>query len=252
MASKKIYLLIQGLTLFLVGFLLLDILKKTLSIPDYILPSGSSVLGALEGHFTEILGQSLTTLTEALAGLVLGFFSAVFIGGIFVYNPIIKSLFYPLIFIFQVIPLVVIMPLFIIWFGFSVFTKIILVAIFSLFPMLVNFLEQASQIDSSILSWMKLIRFSRWQIFKEAILKYCFYGLFSGLKIATTYALSTAIIAELFGSSKGLGVFLTASLASLNTPLLFATVLFIIFLSIGLYFCVILLQKIFLKNIYYH
>ncbi|MDD3032330.1 MAG: ABC transporter permease subunit, partial [Atribacterota bacterium] len=148
----------------------------------------------------------------------------------------------PLLVVSQTIPVMILAPLFAMWFGFGILPKIIVVILVCFFPIVISLLEGLNSIDQDLLNLMKSMKANRWQIFYLAKFPASLGSFFSGLKIAATYSIIGAVIGEWMGGKAGLGVYMTRVRQSFALDKVFATVLIIIFLSIMLFKTIELIQ----------
>jgi ABC-type nitrate/sulfonate/bicarbonate transport system permease component len=158
--------------------------------------------------------------------------------------PVFRMLVRPLLVVSQTIPIVAIAPLLIVWFGFGLQSKIIVVILICFFPLALSILEGFQTVDDDLVKLLKTMHASKWQLYRKvkfpAVLPY----FFSGLKIAVTYSVMGAIIGEWLGASEGLGVMLTRATKSFMTARLFAISAVIIGLTFLLYGAVECLQRL--------
>ena len=177
-------------------FMLWEALVRVLEVPDWFLPPPSLILRELFLSIDIILGHLLTTSIEVLLGLALSVIVAInFSLLIFFFKSIEKSV-YPLLIATQTIPVITISPLLLVWFGPNIFSKIIIVAIISFFPIIVNFLDGLKSADSEMIMMAKQFGASKIQIFYKIQLPYSFPYLISGLKIASVASVIGAEQAE--------------------------------------------------------
>jgi putative hydroxymethylpyrimidine transport system permease protein len=222
---------------------ILQVILVIFKVPSYIFPTPLSIMKTLITEFNVLSHHAFYTFIEALGGVFIAFVCTLLLGGIFLYYRIIKYGVYPLIFLFQMVPLVGLGPLFILWFGFGIFPKVLIVALFAIYPILVSFLGGYKDIPSEMFQWLFLIKATRFQSFRYLIYPYCFRSLFRGTRIATTYSVTSAMVAELLGAEKGLGIFLSRALSSYNMQTLFAGIVFVFMVTCFLYFLSHLLEK---------
>lgn len=204
-------------------------------IPHYILPAPIMVIKALYSERGLLASHAFVTLIEALLGygisIVMGFAFGLAMG----YFETLRKALYPLFVISQTIPLIILAPLFAIWFGFGLIPKILIVVLVCFFPISVTFAQALIKRDESMESLLKVMGATRWRSFLLERVPKSIPALFSGLKISATYSIMGAVISEWIGAQKGLGILMTRSMTSFRTSILFADVLVIIILSLGLY-----------------
>jgi ABC-type nitrate/sulfonate/bicarbonate transport system permease component len=155
--------------------------------------------------------------------------------------------FYPILVLSQNIPLIALAPLLMLWFGFGLLPKVIVITIVCFFPITIALLDGFMQTDHIMLSYMKMIGATRLQIFRKLELPHALPSLFSGLKIAATYAVSGAMISEWLGSDKGIGYYMKLQKAGFKTVLVFDSIFIIVLLSIILFQAIVLLESLVIR-----
>ncbi|MBB3456660.1 ABC-type nitrate/sulfonate/bicarbonate transport system permease component [Rhizobium sp. BK313] len=214
-----------------VGFLALWELYADFSgIRPSILPAPSRVLAQGWINRQALIDNTWPTLSTTLAGfgcsLAVAFVFSVLMDFA---RPVRRALF-PLFVISQTLPLVAIAPLVVLWFGFGLVPKILLVALVTFFPMLVALLQGYEATDKDIHELLISMKASRWRIFFLARLPSAQPYFFAGLRIAITYAVVGAIFAEYAGAAKGLGIYILNAKNNFRPDLVLAAV----FVSAGL------------------
>ena len=211
-------------------------------IARYILPSPWDVLIVCVRILPDIKEHIYTTLQEALTGLIVAIILSVMLAVIMDNFVIIRKAVQPLLVVSQTVPVMILAPLFAMWFGFGIFPKIMVVILVCFFPIVVSLSEGLNSLDQDFLNLMKSMKANRWQIFYLAKFPSSLNNFFSGLKIAATYSIIGAVIGEWMGGKSGLGVYMTRVRQSFALDKVFATILIIIVLSIVLFKIIELIQ----------
>ena len=228
--------------------MLWEVLVRVLEVPDWFLPPPSLILRELFLSIDIILGHLLTTSIEVLLGLALSVIVAInFSLLIFFFKSIEKSV-YPLLIATQTIPVITISPLLLVWFGPNIFSKIIIVAIISFFPIIVNFLDGLKSADSEMIMMAKQFGASKIQIFYKIQLPYSFPYLISGLKIASVASVIGAVVGEWVGASGGLGWLIKTSSPQFLTERVFASIFVLSLLAVSLFSIFYLIERLVLKK----
>ena len=217
-------------------------------VPEFILPSPVKVIEELIGSWQILMEHTLITVAEALLGLSASILLGAALGLAMGYFRTFRRMVYPLFVITQTVPLFVLAPLFILWFGFGILPKIVVVLMVCFFPVAVNFAQGHSRSDSGMDDLLKVMGATRWKIFRITRIPQALPYFFSGLKIAATYGIVGAVLAEWVGAQKGLGVFMTRAMKSFRTGALFADVLIVVLLSLILYKSVEWAERIVCKD----
>lgn len=212
-------------------------------VDEFLLPSPVQVVKAFVEEFPLLMEHSFVTLAEALFGLVLGillgFFVAVFMDQ---FEPLYKAC-YPLMILSQTIPTVAIAPLLVLWFGYEMAPKVILIVITTFFPIAVGLLNGFKSADRDSINLLRAMGAGRWQIFKIVKLPGALSQFFAGLRISASYAVVGAVISEWLGGFSGLGVYMTRVKKAFAFDKMFAVILLISLISLLLMKGVDLLQK---------
>lgn len=212
--------------------------------PAYILPPPSVVWTAF-GEVRPLLGAHIvTTTTEALAGIVSGAVVGVVLAvGVWTV-PLLRRLLYPLLVGSQTVPMVVLAPLLVLWFGFGLTPKVVVVALIALFPVAISTVEGLASSDPEQIDLLRSMGAGRRDILRLVLVPSATPAFFAGLRIAAAYAIAGAVIGEWVGASSGLGLFLTRSQTSFRVDRVFVGVAVIALLSITLFGIVDLLARL--------
>jgi len=211
-------------------------------IARYILPSPWDVITVGIAILPEITVHIYTTLQEAITGLFIAITLSVLLAILMDNFTVVKKALQPLLVVSQTIPIMVLAPLFVMWFGFGVLPKVMVVILVCFFPIVVSLLEGLGSLDNDLLNLMKSMKANRWQIFYLAKFPASLGSFFSGLKIAATYSIIGAVIGEWMGGKAGLGVYMTRVRQSFALDKVFASILVIIILSMILFKLIELIQ----------
>jgi len=223
----------------IIGFLLIwELLVRILAIKPFILPSPRAVGQALIDTRALLWQHGLVTLGEGLAGFGIAIVVSLVIAVAMAEVKIINFLLHPLIVLSQTIPIITLAPLIIIWFGYGVLPKILIVILVCFFPITINLYHGLTVVDPQIIGLLKTMGASRRQILTIAKLPGAMAHFFAGLKIAAAYSIMGAIIGEWLGAQQGLGVFMTRAQASFAIDRVLAAVVIIAALSMLLFYVI--------------
>lgn len=229
---------------FIVFFIMLwEILIKVYHIPKYILPAPSGILDALIYNREILWEHTKTTIFEAGVGFFAATIFAVFISGLMNKYKLLKKVVYPIFVISQTIPIIALAPLFMIWLGFGILPKVVIVVLVCFFPIAVSVIEGLATVDEDLINLMKVMGANPYQIFMKVQLPSTLPAFFSGLKIAATYSIMGAVLAEWIGAKSGLGVYMTRAMSSFSIEALFADIFIVVLLSIGIFQLIEILSK---------
>lgn len=212
-------------------------------IEKWILPSPLAIASEAVASYDKFSVHAMATIKLTLLGFVVGSSIGLLIAFILHMSVKVKAAVYPLLLLSQNIPTIVLAPLLMIWFGFGLLPKLIVITLVCFFPIAVSMLDGFAQTDRTMLNYMKMIGASRKQIFFKLELPHALPHLFSGLKIAATYSVMGAIIAEWLGSDKGLGMYMLLQKSAFRIDRVFVAITLIVMLSMLLFGIIILLEK---------
>ena len=212
-------------------------------VPGYMLPSPVQVVQAFLSELPLLFENSLITLQEAFLGLLLGvtvgFVAAVLMDAF----EVLYKAFYPLLILTQTIPSVAIAPLLVLWFGYGMTPKIVLIVISTFFPVTVGLLDGFRSADRDAIGLLRSMGANRLQIFRHIKFPSALPQLFSGLRIAAAYSVVGAVISEWLGGFGGLGVYMTRVKKAFAFDKMFAVIFLISAISLALMALVELAQK---------
>ena len=212
-------------------------------VESFMLPSPVDVFSAFVEEFSELMLHLRVTLTEAFVGLgcgvLLGFIIAVIMDGC----DILYKAFYPIIVLTQTVPTVAIAPLLVLWFGYEMLPKVILVVMTTFFPIAVGLLNGFKSADADEIKLLKAMGATKHQIFRHIKLPGALGQFFAGLKISASYAVVGAVISEWLGGFEGLGVYMTRVKKAFAFDKMFAVIFLISIVSLLLMKLVEIIQK---------
>lgn len=200
-------------------------------IPQYILPSPSKIVNTLIKDFSMIVAHTKITLYESFIGFIISIILSFILAVIMDSFEIIKKSIYPILLISQTIPTIAIAPLFIIWFGFGTLPKIIVVIMVCFFPIVISLVDGFEKIDKDYINLFTTFKSSKLQTFYHLKLPYAMVNLFSGLKIAATYMIMSAVVGEWLGGDKGIGVYMVRAKSAYALDKVFASIIVIVFIT---------------------
>lgn len=213
-------------------------------IPPWLLPSPAQVGEALWSTRELIWLHAKITILETTAGFFLAIILGIIVSAFMTLYPFSKRIFYPFLIFSQTVPLIAVAPLLLLWLGYGLLPKIIIVILVCFFPVAVSLIEGLELSDRDLLNLLRSMGATKWQIFYHVRWPHALPSLFAGLKIAATYSVMAAVIGEWLGASHGLGVFLTRSSNNFLTARVFAAIIAITALSFLYYAVITLLTKI--------
>lgn len=241
---KKTYAYLPAIAVFTALLLIWQIYAKSGAVDRLVLSAPSDVFVSLVKYREVIWNHTLQTLFETLAGLFLAVILGVFVGTVIFISSGIRKTVYPLIVISQTIPIIALAPLLLIWFGFGVMPKIIIVVLYCFFPIAVAVSDGLVNTPVYLVDMMRSMKASRWQTLRYVQFPYALTSFFSGLRISATYAVTGAIVGEYVGAYKGLGIFMQTSAHSRAIDLVFASIFVIVAVTLVLLTLVFVIERI--------
>jgi len=213
-------------------------------IDSFMLPSPIQVVQAFIKEFPTLMEHSLVTLAEAFWGLTLGITLGFIMAVLMDQFEAVYKAFYPLIVLTQTVPTVAIAPLLVLWFGYEMTPKVILIVITTFFPIAVGLLNGFRSADKDSIHLLRAMGAGRWQIFRYIKLPGAMSQFFAGLRISASYAVVGAVISEWLGGFSGLGVYMTRVKKAFSFDKMFAVIFLISIISLLLMKGVDYLQKV--------
>lgn len=234
----------KGAPFFLFIFLLLlwEIIAVTMKVEAWLLPSPSTIFTAAVEDYERILEQLGSTVQLSVIGLLIGSVIGLLIAALLHLFPRVKDAVYPLLILSQNVPIIVLAPLLIIWFGFGILPKLIVITLVCFFPVAVAALDGFRQTPYELKHYFQMMGASKKDLFWKLELPHALPFLFSGLKISATYSVMGAVISEWLGAKEGIGVYMTLASSSFRTDRVFVAIFIIMALSL-LFFCLITLME---------
>ncbi|QIB68787.1 ABC transporter permease [Aminipila butyrica] len=247
MSDKKKILVPVAVSLILLG--IWEAVVRAAEIPLYILPAPSAILQALAAERSALLLHGLVTMKETLAGLVLAAALAMVLAVVMDRFELFRTAVYPLLVVSQTIPVLVLAPIFMIYLGFGMAPKVLIVVMMCFFPIVISFADGMRQVDINQVNLARLLGAGNLRVYSLVKIPGAAAALFSGLKVAATYSITGAVVGEWLSSDSGLGYYMLRVKNGFMLDKVFACVMVVVVLSLLMNGCVKLLQLILLPNL---
>lgn len=208
---KKLFGALLPLAIGIATLLALEVILRVGNVPSYILPRPSEVGAAILNHLSLLTRNAGVTLLEATIGFAVGNIVGIGLAMVFLYSRSLERGLFPIALVARSIPIVAVVPLFVLWFGNGLTPKVVTAAIICFFPTLVNTFRGFTSVDRLYLELFHTLAASQWQIFWKVRWPAALPYIFSALKIASASAVIGALVAEWIGSDKGLGYLIVTS-----------------------------------------
>lgn len=240
-STADIFIPVIFIILLLAGWEYTVILR---SIPDWILPGPAQIVRTLVDNATVIAKHAQSTLIECLAGFALAIVFSFIVAFLMDEISLFRKAFYPLIVASQTIPIVSVAPLFIIWFGYGMLPKVIVVVLVCFFPIAISLLSGLASVDNDYLELFRSMQASRLKIFRMVKLPLAMPSFFAGLRISAAYSVMGAVIGEWLGAKQGLGTYMTLAQRSFQIDRVFAAILAVTVMSAALFALVSFIERL--------
>jgi putative hydroxymethylpyrimidine transport system permease protein len=208
---------------------------RAAQVPDYLFPAPSAVASSLGGDAGLLWHATLVTLREIVFGYLLAVAVAVALAVLLHFSGALRRALLPILVLSQTVPTVLLAPILAILLGYGIAPKLVVVAVVCFFPIVVNAVDGLRSTDPELVRMMRTLRGGRLAIFRRVELPGALPAIFSGARIAATYAAVGAVFGEWAGSSSGLGFVILQAQPALETARIFAAVVVLSLLALALY-----------------
>jgi NitT/TauT family transport system permease protein len=214
-----------------------ELAVRGFGISAFVLPTPSAILIRFVQLMTSglIWPHLIATLTSVITGLVVGSVLGVICGGLIALIPVIDRLVTPYVVAIQTVPKIAIAPLFIVWFGYGITSKIVITALLCFFPLLVSVIAGFRAADRDQLDMMRALGAPPWQILTRLRVPAALVLIFAGLEIAAVLAVIGAVVGEFVGAQVGLGYLITSLNFSLDIAGVFAVLIYLALIGLALH-----------------
>lgn len=207
------------------------------------IPSPAAVVHEAIAIWPRLMEHTRATLQLTLLGFAGGTAAGFVLAAVLHLIPGVRAGVYPLLILSQNIPFIVIAPMMSMLFGYGLLPKVLLIMMVCFFPILIAMLNGLANTDAGLRNYLQMIGGSKWQLFWRLELPYSITHLFSGLKIAASYSVLSAVVAEWLAPKIGLGGFMVLSARGYMPARVFAAVIIIVAISLMLFGLVVLAER---------
>jgi putative hydroxymethylpyrimidine transport system permease protein len=229
----------------LAGLGLWELIVRLAHVPGYLVPAPSAIAADLAADWPVLEPALLVTVQEVLLGFVIAAVAGVGLAVALHLSPVARRAVYPLLIGSQTVPIIVLAPILVILLGYGIAPKLVIVALICFFPIVVNGIDGLRSVDAELILMMRTLDASRWAILRRVEFPAALPSIFSGLRIAATFAAIGAVFGEWSGSSQGLGYVMLAATPNLLTARIFAAIVLLTAVALVLFGVVSLLERIF-------
>ena len=212
--------------------------------PRWMMPAPTDIAQSFRDDWDMLMMHTRVTLSEVLIGFGIAVAAGLLTGVAIDSSRIVERALYPLLIASQTIPMVVLAPLFLIWFGYGLLPNVLITALVAYFPLAVNTVDGLKSTDRELLKLMVSMGASRWQIFRLARVPSALPLIFSGARISVAFSVIGAVFGEFVGAKAGLGYLMDRSAPQFETPRVFACIVILAVMGVSLFLVVSLVERL--------
>jgi NitT/TauT family transport system permease protein len=221
-----------------------EAVTRTGLVSPLILPSLSSIIHTAIVKFPLLIQMSAITATEFMLGFALSVAVGLPLGAMIVYSRPLETAFYPILVAFQIVPKAAVAPIFIVWLGTGLSSKVLIAFAIAFFPVVIDTVVGLRSAQPETIQLLRSMGGNPFQVFWFVRFPNALPAIFGGLKVASTLAVVGAIVGEFVSAEKGLGYLVLVANGELDTRLVFACVLVLTLLGIIFYFVIEIIEKL--------
>lgn len=229
---------------FIALFLLWEYAVKLFGIKEYLLPPPTKVWSEFLKRYPTVMAGAWTTTTEIIGGYLLAVIVSIPLAFAVAHSRFMEETIYPVIVFLQIIPKIAIAPIFIIWFGFGIGPKLLIVFLLCFFPIVVSSVAGFKSLDPDVMDFARSTGASRLRMFLKIRLPQALPGIFTGLKVGAALSATAAVVAEFVASDRGLGYLLQQYNGQLETPMVFAIIVLLSMIGLAVYYIVEFIERL--------
>ena len=221
---------------------------QVFNVPRYILPTPGEIARHVLAEWRPLLWDTAATAEAAGAGFVIANVFSALVAVLLSYVPWLAGSVYPWAIALKATPIVALAPISVIWFGYGLASKIVLASVVAFFPLLVSGMAGLRSTPQEVIDLFRSWGATEWQILLRAHIPYALPHVMAGLKVSTTMSVVGAIVAEMSGGERGLGVRLLVSMYEIDTPRLFGAIFAASSLGVALFVLIAQIEARLLKS----
>jgi NitT/TauT family transport system permease protein len=221
-----------------------DLVIRIFKIPPYLLPTPEAIIKQMIDSWSMLLQESVPTLYATLGGFLLSIVIGVPIALLVAYSPLVESFLYPLVVFSQSVPKVAVAPLFVVWFGFGLFPRILVAFLLGFFPIVVSTVMGFKSVEKDMVDLARSMGSSKWKMFYKISMPQALPSLFSAMKVSITLAVVGAVVGEFVGANSGLGYVLQRANGNFDQPQIFSALVVLSIIGVVLFVAIDMLERI--------
>jgi NitT/TauT family transport system permease protein len=234
-----------GVVVMFVALLLLwEFAVKLFGIKEYLLPPPTKIWSEFLKRRVTVMNGAWITTVEIIGGYLLAVAVSIPLAMAIAYSRFVENTIYPVVVFLQIIPKIAIAPLFIIWLGFGLIPKLLIVFLLCFFPIVVSSVAGFKSVDSDVMDFARSTGASPLRMFFKIRLPQALPEIFTGLKIGAALSATAAVVAEFVASDRGLGYLLQQYNGQLETPMVFAIIVLLSLIGLAIYYLVELIERL--------
>jgi len=231
-----------GLT---IGVLILwELAIRLFKVPTFVLPAPTAILVSLAENRGPLAIAAKATAIEIVFGFVFAAAVGILVALVIARFERFGRALYPLIVLFQNVPKVALAPIFILWFGYDLAPKVLLIVAIAFFPVTIDMLAGLQSVEPSFVALMRSVGAAKGKILLRVRIPHSLPHLMAGLKVAITFSVIGAIVGEFAGANQGLSYVIQFASTQLDTPLIFAALIVVSVLGLVFYYLVEIAERI--------
>jgi NitT/TauT family transport system permease protein len=232
-----------ALALFALFFLVWEAAVWLFGIKEYLLPPPTKVWAEFSKRAGTVMPNAWVTTKQMLLGYGIAVVVSIPLALSIASSRVLEHAVYPVVVFLQIIPKIAVAPLFIIWFGFGMAPKVLIVFLLTFFPVMVSAIAGFKSADPDIMDFARTTGASGWKMFLRIRLPQALPQIFTGLKVGAALASTAAVVAEFVASDKGLGYLLLQYNGNLDTAMVFAVIVLLSLIGLAVYYAVELAER---------
>jgi NitT/TauT family transport system permease protein len=212
-------------------------------VPRFILPGPVETLRTLAAPQIDWPRHLLVTAAQAFGGFALAVGIGVALAVAFTWWGTLRRALMPLLVTLNLVPKVALAPLFIVWLGYGIVPNIAITFVIAFFPIVITTARGLAEVEPELLDLVRVVRATRWQVFRKIQLPSALPYLFSGMRVAAVLAIAGTVVGEFIGSEAGLGFVMMAAQGTLDTPAMVMALILITLVGVAMYLSVVALER---------
>jgi NitT/TauT family transport system permease protein len=221
-----------------------DLAIRVFNIPPYQVPKPVDVIVTLWDEWPKLLAEAWPTTQATVWGFLLSAAFGIPVAMLIAGSRTVESYVYPLLVFSQSIPKIAIAPLFVVWFGFGMFPKVLSAFLLGFFPVVVSAVQGFKSVEPDMLDLARAMEANRLQIFRMVSFPHALPAIFAGLKVSITLAVVGAVVGEFVGSNSGIGFVLQRSIGNFELPTMFAALVVLALIGVILFWILDVLERL--------